>query len=234
MPLPRAGFIPCRAGSLVLRQGRGYSKSLVRLDERMATGGPLMVVAPSGAGESSVLRAGLLAALACGALPAAGSADGPRQLLTQGHGSDSDTPEPLRTPISARRWACAALPDRDEWQKACAPATWPGPWPASRPGRGLGESRVLLTGRGVRGWEGSGAGDASAGRRKAVSPPMVWGSPGTGGPRSFATRSPWSGRRSRRASGTPQPGTAEALRNPPRSSTGRTHPDPIRTAPPRR
>ncbi|WP_327351242.1 nSTAND1 domain-containing NTPase [Streptomyces sp. NBC_01304] len=57
---------------------------LVRLDELMATGGPLMVVAPSGAGKSSVLRAGLLPALARGALPAAGSEDWPRLLFTPG------------------------------------------------------------------------------------------------------------------------------------------------------
>ncbi|GAA0443905.1 hypothetical protein GCM10009544_03410 [Streptomyces stramineus] len=55
---------------------------LVRLDDRMRGGGPLMVVAPSEAGKSSLLRAGLLPALARGALPAAGSADWPRLLLT--------------------------------------------------------------------------------------------------------------------------------------------------------
>ncbi|GGM18017.1 hypothetical protein GCM10010129_72770 [Streptomyces fumigatiscleroticus] len=41
---------------------------LMRLDERQRTGGILMVVAPSGAGKSSLLRAGLLPALARGAL----------------------------------------------------------------------------------------------------------------------------------------------------------------------
>ncbi|PHQ52269.1 hypothetical protein BLA24_08920 [Streptomyces cinnamoneus] len=55
---------------------------LIRLDERLNGGGPLMVVAPSGAGKSSLLRAGLLPALARGALPAAGSADWPRVLFT--------------------------------------------------------------------------------------------------------------------------------------------------------
>ncbi|MFJ2867467.1 hypothetical protein [Kitasatospora sp. NPDC087314] len=47
---------------------------LMRLDERLANGGALIVVAPSGAGKSSLLRAGLLPAIAAGALPAAGSA----------------------------------------------------------------------------------------------------------------------------------------------------------------
>ncbi|MGP4011763.1 NACHT and WD repeat domain-containing protein [Streptomyces sp. 4N124] len=55
---------------------------LVRLDERLRYGGALVVVAPSGAGKSSILRAGLLPALARGALPAAGSAHWPRVLLT--------------------------------------------------------------------------------------------------------------------------------------------------------
>ncbi|UJV43661.1 nSTAND1 domain-containing NTPase [Streptomyces sp. AMCC400023] len=57
---------------------------LVRLDEQLREGGALAVVAPSGAGKSSLLRAGLLPALARGALPAAGSAAWPRLLLTPG------------------------------------------------------------------------------------------------------------------------------------------------------
>ncbi|WP_405863589.1 NACHT and WD repeat domain-containing protein [Streptomyces sp. NBC_00005] len=55
---------------------------LVRLDERLRYGGALVVVAPSGAGKSSILRAGLLPALARGALPAAESARWPRVHLT--------------------------------------------------------------------------------------------------------------------------------------------------------
>lgn len=39
------------------------------LDDRLAGGGPLVVVAPSGAGKSSLLAAGLIPALARGALP---------------------------------------------------------------------------------------------------------------------------------------------------------------------
>ncbi|GAA4027210.1 PQQ-binding-like beta-propeller repeat protein [Streptomyces plumbiresistens] len=57
---------------------------LVRLDERLRTGGALALVAPSGAGKSSLLRAGLLPALARGALPVTGSAAWPRLLLTPG------------------------------------------------------------------------------------------------------------------------------------------------------
>jgi WD40 repeat protein len=62
------------------------------LDEmaRGGPGGPLLVVAPSGTGKSSVLGAGLLNALAEGRLPAPGSALWPRLMLTPGS-------HPLRT-----------------------------------------------------------------------------------------------------------------------------------------
>ncbi|WP_405541043.1 WD40 repeat domain-containing protein [Streptomyces phaeochromogenes] len=55
---------------------------LSRLDERLRGGGALAVVAPSGAGKTSALKAGLLPALARGALPVPGSARWPRLLLT--------------------------------------------------------------------------------------------------------------------------------------------------------
>ncbi|MGW1376688.1 nSTAND1 domain-containing NTPase [Streptomyces sp. NPDC002446] len=51
-----------------------------RLDGRLHDGGPLMVVAPSGAGKSSLLRAGLVSALAGSALP--GSRHWPRLVFT--------------------------------------------------------------------------------------------------------------------------------------------------------
>ncbi len=57
---------------------------LAQLTERLQEPGPLMVLAPSGAGKSSLLRAGLLPALARGVLPAAGSQDWPVALLTPG------------------------------------------------------------------------------------------------------------------------------------------------------
>ncbi|MFJ4947477.1 NACHT and WD repeat domain-containing protein [Streptomyces sp. NPDC088760] len=56
------------------------AKLLVRLDGCLAAGGALVVVAPSGAGKSSLLRAGLLAELRRGVLP--GSARWPRVWLT--------------------------------------------------------------------------------------------------------------------------------------------------------
>ncbi|GAB3900888.1 hypothetical protein GCM10029964_088890 [Kibdelosporangium lantanae] len=51
-----------------------------QLDEHATAGGMLMVVAPSGAGKSSLLRAGLVARLAGGALP--GSQDWPCAVFT--------------------------------------------------------------------------------------------------------------------------------------------------------
>ncbi|MFF4158564.1 helix-turn-helix domain-containing protein [Streptomyces sp. NPDC001678] len=59
---------------------------VARLAERLVggAGGPLMVVAPSGAGKSSLLRAGLLPALARGALPAPGAHAWPTVVLTPG------------------------------------------------------------------------------------------------------------------------------------------------------
>ncbi|WP_406051001.1 hypothetical protein [Streptomyces virginiae] len=55
---------------------------LVRLDERLREGVPLAVVSPSGAGKSSLLRAGLLPAIARGSLPVVGSAQWPSLLFT--------------------------------------------------------------------------------------------------------------------------------------------------------
>jgi len=66
---------------------------LLRYLDEMALGGPggpLLVVAPSGTGKSSLLGAGLLTALAEGRLPAPGSAAWPRLMLTPGS-------HPLRT-----------------------------------------------------------------------------------------------------------------------------------------
>jgi WD40 repeat protein len=55
-----------------------------KLAGRLAEGGPLVVVAPSGAGKSSLLRAGLVPALERGELAAPGSPRWPRMLTTPG------------------------------------------------------------------------------------------------------------------------------------------------------
>ncbi|MGH4019692.1 MAG: caspase, EACC1-associated type [Pseudonocardiaceae bacterium] len=76
-----------------------------RLIDHLVGGGPLVVVAPSGAGKSSVLRAGLLPALARGVLPVAGSRNWPRMLLTP---TDHPVRE-LTTKVASL--SCCADPD---------------------------------------------------------------------------------------------------------------------------
>jgi len=55
---------------------------VARLSDSLTEGGPLMVVAPSGAGKSSLLQAGLRHAVMRGALPVAGSRDWPQIAFT--------------------------------------------------------------------------------------------------------------------------------------------------------
>jgi WD40 repeat protein len=57
---------------------------VTRAGEQLARPGLLMVLGPSGSGKSSLLRAGLLPAVAAGALPARGSWAWPRDLMTPG------------------------------------------------------------------------------------------------------------------------------------------------------
>ncbi|MFJ9847235.1 AAA family ATPase [Kitasatospora sp. NPDC101155] len=87
---------------------------LVRLDERLYDGGALVVIAPSGAGKSSLLKAGLLPALARGALPPAGSAQWPRSLFT-----------PTATPLTALAAELARVTDSTPQQVAEALADGP-------------------------------------------------------------------------------------------------------------
>ncbi|WP_425471890.1 ATP-binding protein [Streptomyces piniterrae] len=74
-----AAFGPENARWLFGRD-RLIAELTTRLDGRLHDGGPLMVVAPSGAGKSSLLRAGLVPALAGSALP--GSRRWPRLVFT--------------------------------------------------------------------------------------------------------------------------------------------------------
>ena len=87
---------------------------------RGGPGGPLLVVAPSGTGKSSLLGAGLLNALAGGRLPAPGSAAWPRLMITPGS-------HPLRT----RRAALATLANAQT--AASDPASDPAGNPRSAP-----------------------------------------------------------------------------------------------------
>ncbi|MGH3828217.1 MAG: hypothetical protein ACRDQX_13770, partial [Pseudonocardiaceae bacterium] len=76
------------------------AKVIVRLDERLRTGGVQMVVAPSGAGKSSLLHAGLLPKLEGGALP--GSSRWPTIMFT-----------PTARPLTALATQIAALTGAD-------------------------------------------------------------------------------------------------------------------------
>ncbi len=76
------------------------AKVIAHLDERLRTGGVQVVVAPSGAGKSSLLRAGLLPKLEDGALP--GSSRWPTILLT-----------PTAQPLAALATQIAALTGAD-------------------------------------------------------------------------------------------------------------------------
>ncbi|WP_210572361.1 helix-turn-helix domain-containing protein [Streptomyces sp. GESEQ-4] len=81
---PYRGLAPYTASWAHLFRGRSAAVDdlLAGLDRRGPDSGPYMVVAPSGAGKTSLLRAGLVASLAAGRLP--GSADWPVVELTPG------------------------------------------------------------------------------------------------------------------------------------------------------
>jgi WD40 repeat protein len=85
-----------------------------RLDDHARRGGPLMVVAPSGAGKSSLLRAGLVPALEDGALP--GSRHWPCPLFT-----------PTARPMAALTDHLAASTGIDPHEVAAATAAGPEP-----------------------------------------------------------------------------------------------------------
>lgn len=76
-----AAFTEEQAGWFFGRD-RSVAELIGRLDSRRDGGGPLIVVAPSGAGKSSLFQAGLIPAIRRGALPAAGSRDWPLAQLT--------------------------------------------------------------------------------------------------------------------------------------------------------
>src|SRR5262249_6610638 len=88
---PYPGMVAFGPGDAPFFQGR--EKLVATLLSRLGLqirrgGGPLVVVGPSGVGKSSLLRAGLLPALAAGDLPIEGSASWPRMYLRPG-------PDPL-------------------------------------------------------------------------------------------------------------------------------------------
>src|SRR5688572_21591077 len=82
---PYQGLVPYESGKAELFFGRTQATgSLVdRLGRRLAEHGSILLVSgASGVGKSSLLRAGLIPALADGMLPVAGSQRWPRLLIT--------------------------------------------------------------------------------------------------------------------------------------------------------
>ncbi|WP_330349118.1 NACHT and WD repeat domain-containing protein [Streptomyces sp. NBC_00582] len=119
-PYPGLAAFSTEQAQWFFGRDRLVAKLLVRLDACLAVGGALVVVAPSGAGKSSLLKAGLLAELARGALP--GSAHWPHVWMTPtahplaalrsrlsdvtGSGrktSENDSDSPLWQPAALRR-----------------------------------------------------------------------------------------------------------------------------------
>ncbi|HEU5160615.1 MAG TPA: AAA family ATPase [Streptosporangiaceae bacterium] len=72
-PYPGLTAFSEKQGQWFFGRDRLTADLIRRLDEAVQRGGPLIVVGPSGAGKSSLLRAGLLPALARSALPVADS-----------------------------------------------------------------------------------------------------------------------------------------------------------------
>ncbi|WP_323137031.1 hypothetical protein [Streptomyces sp. NBC_01764] len=79
---------------------------LVRLDERLRTGGAVALVAPSGAGKSSLLRAGLLPALASCWTRHRGKAHSAKPPPLRGPAPGTPNPVTGKPTVGARRVRC--------------------------------------------------------------------------------------------------------------------------------
>ncbi|MFD8981238.1 AAA family ATPase [Streptomyces sp. NPDC059564] len=101
-PYPGLAAFEGRHARWFFGRDRLVAELTARLDQRLGTGGMQMVVAPSGAGKTSLLRAGLLPRLAQGTLP--GSERWPKLVLTP-------TAEPVRA--LASRIAALTVADAD-------------------------------------------------------------------------------------------------------------------------
>ncbi|WP_433548857.1 helix-turn-helix domain-containing protein [Streptomyces sp. CA-294286] len=118
---------------------RATADLLRRLAER-ADAGPLVLVAPSGAGKSSLLRAGLLPALRRGALNVAGSRDWPAALCTP-------TARPLKELLRCLAEALGTQPRHTPGDVAADPGLWAatvGRRPEDPAGAPPGDRRLVL------------------------------------------------------------------------------------------
>ena len=83
-PYPGLAAFGPQGASLFFGRQQLTATVVTRLAEQLTTPGLLMVLGPSGSGKSSLLRAGLLPAIAAGGLPARGSQAWPLDLMTPG------------------------------------------------------------------------------------------------------------------------------------------------------
>ncbi|GHC39420.1 hypothetical protein GCM10010507_11510 [Streptomyces cinnamoneus] len=129
---PYRGLSPFEAEDARWFFGRDKATAGVvsHLTERLRTAGPLMVMGPSGAGKSSLLRAGLLPALAHGVLPVTGSHTWPAVLLTPGEHPVGELLAHIATatghrvclpPLPVRPLALSPVPRSQGWREV-APA----------------------------------------------------------------------------------------------------------------
>lgn len=98
-PYPGLASFSAEQAAWFFGRDRLVADLLGRLNECLVAGGPVMLVAPSGAGKSSLLRAGVLPAIADGGLTPAGSRHWPRVIFTPGA-------HPLRRAAVALLAAC--------------------------------------------------------------------------------------------------------------------------------
>lgn len=83
---PYPGLLPFEPGQdkWYFGRGRDVAALLERIDKARIEGGPVLLIGASGAGKSSLLRCGLISAIARNGYGAAGSRDWPRRVITPG------------------------------------------------------------------------------------------------------------------------------------------------------
>ena len=113
-PYPGLAAFTAEQAQWFFGRDRLVSEIIDRLDGRRFRGGPMIVVAPSGAGKSSLFQAGLIPALRRGALPGIGSQDWPRLVFTP-------TVHPIRQAAACIASVANADPDVVAAQLAAAP-----------------------------------------------------------------------------------------------------------------